>query len=170
MLNIKTFLFFLLGFVYSDFSYTQDSKTQIMGSVGVSYPLLDNGLGVQAGVNASYQIADWFEFEGQLSYQRSEIEESFFSNSMLFYGNSKLNSIALLSGGRFYLLPKAKKTRLYLNLLLGGLYTNEKADGFTRNIFNTGVSLGLFVQCQKLVFGLSLEAPQFLTFKIGYRF
>ena len=165
MLNIKTFLFFLLGFVYSDFSYTQDSKTQIMGSVGVSYPLLDNGLGVQAGVNASYQIADWFEFEGQLSYQRSEIEESFFS-----IGNAKLNSIALLSGGRFYLLPKEKKTRLYLNLLLGGLYTNEKLDGFTRNIFNTGVSLGLFVQCQKLVFGLSLEAPQFLTFKIGYRF
>ena len=91
MLNLKTFLFSLLGFFYSDFSYTQDSKTQIMGSVGVSYPLLDNGLGVQAGVNASYQIADWFEFEGQLSYQRSEIEESFFS-----IGNAKLNSIALL--------------------------------------------------------------------------
>ncbi len=169
MLNLKTFLFFLLGFFYSDFSYTQDSKTQIMGSVGVSYPLLDNGLGVQAGVNASYQIVDWFEFEGQLSYQHSEIERSFFSSD-----NSKLNSIALLSGGRFYLIPKEKNTRLYLNLLLGGLYINEKGDGagdgFSWHSFSAGVSVGLFVQCQKLVFGLSLEAPQFLTFKIGYRF
>ncbi len=104
--------------------------------------------------------------EGQLSYIHTDISGAFISG-----GEEKVNAGNALVGGRLYFTAREKKLRPYLNLLLGGNYTQENQDGGeTTANFGPGFSVGGFLEMQKLLIGLSIDSPQNIVLKAGFIF
>ena len=152
----------LLG--YSLSAHSQDRAFSTTLSLGIGSPLLDNGPSFHFGLNPNYQLAPIFSLEGQVSYIRTQINGSFLSGRT---GNS--NTLNLLGGGRLYLLSEGRKLRPYLNLLVGTVYEQEQLDGTESSQWGFGYSAGAYVEFNDLALGLSLDAPQYLLLKVGYR-
>ena len=68
-------------------------------------------------------------------------------------------------------MSEEKKTRLYINTLLGLSYTQETINNIVRNgDLNIGFSGGVFIDRSNLVVGVSFDALQFPILKLGYTF
>lgn len=156
-------LFFLLVTLST---YAQEKDFSISPFVGVTMPILDNGVGAYAGINTSYSITSRFAIEGQVSYLNTKVNSSFLSGN-----EGVINSANALVGGRVYLSPQEKKTRFYLNALVGGNYSKESVNSIEGDTeFTLGFSGGGFVQIKNFIVGLSYETPQNIVLKAGYNF
>ncbi len=161
----KLILIFLLLTSIST-TYAQEKPLSILGFGGIGGPLLDSGISYYAGLNPSYRLSQRFSLEGQLSYLFTNINSTFLSGNM---GTS--NTINTVVGGRLYLMSEEKKTRLYINTLLGLSYTQETINNIVRNgDLNIGFSGGVFIDRSNLVVGVSFDALQFPILKLGYTF
>lgn len=143
----------------------QESRLELLPTIGVTSPILDNGIGFHVGLNPYVRINKRVSAEGQLSYIYTNITSSFLSGNI-----SSVNSVNTLVGGRIYVNPEDKNTRFFLNLLIGLNYLKE-----TNNIggvgeYNVGFSGGTFIELNRVVIGLTFDTPQNLIFKLGYAF
>lgn len=156
-----TCLLSVLGFAAS----AQSSDFSITPNIGLTSPVLDEGVGFHIGVNPSYYLTSWLSLEGQVSYSYTSIRSTFIN------GNSgEAFSVNTLAGGRVYLLPSHMLTRLYANLLLGVNYFNEEVNEVPQEAeLGLGASVGLYVETTKFVFGVSYDTPENLVLKVGYR-
>ena len=143
----------------------QNDAFSTQATVGVTSPLLDNGIGFHLGINPAYALSDFVAIEGQLSYIYSRVTGSFLSGRT---GNQ--HAVNLLAGGRVYLISSEKRTHLYVNALLGGNYFQENMTGLSeQQELNLGFSVGAFVGINRLLIGLSFDTPQYVVLKVGIR-
>lgn len=159
-----TLLILTIGFGSSVFAQKGSFSTN--ATVGVTTPILDNGIGVHLGINPSYALFSHLSVEGQLSFIHTNVNGAFISGN-----EEKVNAGNALVGGRLYFTAPEKNLRPYLNLLLGGNYTRQKRDGgeITAN-FGPGISIGGFLEMRKLLVGLSFDTPQNIVLKAGFSF
>jgi len=142
----------------------QSNNFSSLVTIGVSTPILDNGIGYHVGINPSYLLSNNFSIEGQLSYLNTQVSSSFLSGN-----DEKSNAVNALVGGRLYLTSAANPNRFYLNLLVGINYNREEVNSVTQEgMINPGFSAGAFVELKRLVIGLSVDTPQNLGIKVGY--
>lgn len=160
-------IFLIMAFLFSNWSLSaQSSRLSFVPNLSLSVPLLDNGIGAQIGLNPSMRIVSFISLEGQVSYNYTQISDSFLSGNA---GSSQ--TINAFIGPRVYLSKSGVRNRLYLNLLVGNSWSTEKADDKEERIENDlGLATGLFLERERIVFGLSLESPQNLMFKFGLVF
>lgn len=158
------FLFTILFF--ANHTKAQDSKFSVSPTIGVNVPLLDGGFGFHLGVNPHVKLTQHLSAEAQVSYLYTSISSSFLSG----YSGS-INALNTLTGLRLYINPETRKTRFFLNLLAGMNYTKEKLNGIEyEGEFNFGFSTGLFVEYNRMIFGISSETPENLVLKTGFSF
>jgi hypothetical protein len=163
---MKHTLFAILFFSITAYAQAQQSPFSTSATVGITSPILDNGLGLHLGVNPAYALLPHVAIEGQISYLYTNISGSFLSGNTGFY-----HAVNTLAGGRFYLHGPEKSTRLYLNLLAGAVYQQETTNGITRSgAFDLGFSAGAYLQLSKWLLGLSYDTPQNVILKVGYVF
>lgn len=135
-------------------------------TVGVSTPILDNGVGFHVGYNPSLSVHEYFAVEGQLSYLYTRVTGSFLSGD-----TGKIHSVNALVGPRVYFTPQDAKVRPYISALVGGLYNNEIMDRIdSAPEFGLGFSGGAYVNVNQFTFGLSYDAPGNVILKAGYTF
>ena len=156
MKNLKVVLIGFLVFI-SSYSFAQ---MNIAATVGVASPILDNGLGIQVGINPSFEITEYFSLESQFSL--IHIEGTQFISGDEF----TMQSYNALAGGRLYILSSKKYFRPFINLLAGA----NLNPGETRES-DLGVSLGVYGELNdKLLFGIAGETDAFYVAKLGYQF
>ncbi len=63
MKNLKVVLIGFLVFI-SSLSFAQ---INVAATVGIANPILDNGFGIQVGVNPSFELTEYFSLESQFS-------------------------------------------------------------------------------------------------------
>jgi hypothetical protein len=144
----------------------QGNSFFLIANSGISTPLLEEGIGFHIGLTSSYSLTQHLAVEGQVSYVRTNIKSAFIS------GRSGIaNTCNLLAGARLYFNSEDKKVRPCINLLLGGMYNDEEKEGLDLDPeFGVGLSLGTFVEINKLILGVSFDTPGNIIFKVGYRF
>ena len=76
----------------------------------------------------------------------------------------------IMGGGRYYFTSDEKRIRVFTNFLAGFALELESGDDFTATEPDIGYSVGLFVQAKKWVYGVSVESPENLIFKVGITF
>ncbi len=154
-------IFFHLAFLLN----AQKDNFSTAAFSGLSTPILDNGIGLHLGINPSYSLFSHLSIEGQISYVYTNITGSFISGN-----EAKTNAFNTLLGGRLYFNSESRKTRFYINLLMGGNYnvTYRSSEKMTEYII--GLSGGGYVEREHLLFGISFDTPQNLILKIGYVF
>ena len=163
--NLQGILLFILLVIVVKMTHGQNRQLIASATLGITSPILDNGLGFYLGINPYLLITPNLAMEGQVSYTKVKISGAFISGRSGF--NTNLNT---LIGTRLYLNSKEKKIRLYLNLLIGGAYNRMQLNGLDpyKN-FEMGYSIGSFVSFDKIIFGLSYENNNPIL-KIGYDF
>lgn len=144
----------------------QSDKYSTTASIGITSPLLNKGLGFHVGVNPKFSLTPGFALEGQVSYIYTHIGSAFLSGK-----ESNYNTINVLSGGRLYLSDESARQRLYLNLLLGGNYLNQRfQSGAKSESYNLGFSSGLYIEGSQIVIGISYDSPRNNVLKVGFIF
>jgi len=157
-------IFVLLLFTFS--IKAQKNNFSSSANIGISTPILDNGIGFHIGLNPAYALHSHFSVEGQISYAYTKISGSFLSGN-----EGNISSINALAGGRLYFNAEEKTTRFYLNFLLGGNYNVEAIDNIDKGgEFGMGFSGGVFCEWNNLLVGAAYETPQNVVLKIGYIF
>ena len=151
---------------YGSNIFGQEGNYSSSVSLGVSTPILDNGIGFHIGVNPSYRISPNFSLESQISYIYTQINSSFLSGD-----SGMINSTNFLLGGRLYIISADRPSRLYINLLVGGNYNKEEVndDNLFRE-FKAGFSFGSYFESGHFIVGLSIDSPQNIVLKTGYIF
>jgi hypothetical protein len=153
-------------FSYTNPLFGQTDNWQFQPNLGLSTPVLDNGVGVQLGINPSYSLSSRFKLEGQLSFNYSWISGAFLSG-----GQSYVYAVNSLVGTAFYLNAEERQNRFYLNLLLGANYYQEFENAMrSEPFFQLGYSIGFYADFNKLILGLAFESPAYPLLKLGYRF
>lgn len=147
------------------YANAQNEEFLVSPNIGITTPILDNGLGMHLGINSAYLFSSYVAVEGQISYLHTRLSATFLSGKE---GNN--NSINVLVGGRLYLNSEEKTNRFYFNLLAGGYYEKEKFENNVSRKIAIGFSSGVYLQLKKILLGLSFDTPQNLIFKIGYQF
>ncbi len=156
MKNLKVVLIGFLVFI-SSFSFAQ---MNVAATVGVTSPILDNGLGIQVGVNPSFELSEYFSLESQFSL--IHIDGTQFISGDEF----TMQSYNALVGGRLYVLGSEKSFRPFINFLAGANFNS----GESRES-GVGVSLGVYGELNdSLLFGVAAETEGFFTAKVGYQF
>jgi len=164
MKNISILLIFFFGSVIQ--TIAQDNKLTTLTTIGITSPILDNGIGLYLGVNPNFQITERLTAECQISYSFTKIGSSFLKGDKGFF-----NSVNTLAGGRLYINREDAKARFYFNLLIGLNYLKEKENNINKEgEFNIGYSGGIFMDISKVTVGLSYDTPQNLILKLGYSF
>ena len=164
--TLKRKLFLVLLLPLSFFLHAQQSNFSGIATLGIGSQILDESIAVHAGFNPSWALNPSFSIEGQASYIHTQINGSFLSGRM-----GTANAFNLLLGGRLYLIPKDKKNRAYINVLIGGRYSEESLEGLEQNAgLGLGFSGGAYLEVSKFVVGLSYDTPQHLFLKLGYTF
>ena len=167
-MNFKVKVLVIVMVCFQTFMNAQ-GNFKILPTIGVSTPALDNGTGVQLGLNPSYSVTDYFAFEGQVSYNRTKVTGTFISGK-----TGSDNSLNVLTGGRLYILPSKYNVRPYINLLAGGMVHSKKRDNSAESTseirVDVGISTGIFVEINKFVVGFSLETPDNMVLKAGFVF
>lgn len=162
-LNLSLILWIALSLTRT---LAQERDLHVFANLGLGTPFLDKGIGIHLGLNPSCSLFRFLSLEGQASYLYTRTTSAFISGKR---GNS--HSWNLLAGGRLYFHSKERKNRFYINLLVGGNYLRENLHGEKYlEEFNPGLSLGSFLELKSITFGLSLESPENLIFKLGYKF
>ncbi len=160
----KKLLLFVLLFL-GIFANAQTKEFSISPNIGITTPILDNGLGIHLGINSAYLFSSHVAVEGQISYLHTRLSATFLSGK-----EGKSNSVNVLAGGRLYLNSEEKTNRFYFNLLAGGYYEKEKFENNVAHKFAIGFSSGVYLQLKKVLLGLSFDTPQNVIFKVGYQF
>lgn len=156
---------FLLLFLYTNHLNAQVDKFSIEPTIGLTTPILDNGLGFHIGINPSVRLTQKLSAEGQISYIHGR------ANSFLSGNVNVINSINTLLGGRFYLNSEDKKTRFFFNLLTGLNYNNEKKNNTSsEGEFQLGFAGGAYINISRIIIGVSYDTPQNLILKLGFSF
>lgn len=156
---------FLLLFLYTNHLNAQVDKFSIEPTIGLTTPILDNGLGFHIGINPSVRLTQKLSAEGQISYIHGR------ANSFLSGNVNVVNSVNTLLGGRFYLNSEDKKTRFFFNLLTGLNYNNEKKNNTSsEGEFQLGFAGGAYININRIIIGVSYDTPQNLILKLGFSF
>lgn len=156
---------FLLLFLYTNHLNAQVDKFSIEPTIGLTTPILDNGLGFHIGINPSVRLTQKLSAEGQISYIHGR------ANSFLSGNVNVVNSVNTLLGGRFYLNSEDKKTRFFFNLLTGLNYNNEKKNNTSsEGEFQLGFAGGAYININRVIIGVSYDTPQNLILKLGFSF
>jgi hypothetical protein len=164
--SIGIFLFVFLASSYSIVAIGQQNKFSILANLGVSTPILDNGIGATLGMNPSFRLNKYFSIEGQLSYIYTKTYASFIAGKQ-----GQNNAVNFLAGARLYGNKPGKSIRPYLNLLVGLNYAKDELNGKVfESVLNPGLSTGIFVEFKKIVVGVTFDTPQNLNLKAGYIF
>lgn len=163
---MKKLLIFLIMVGFVIHTKAQDRKFSTLTTIGITAPILDNGIGFHLGLNPYLRITERLSAEGQISYIYTKTSSSFLSGN-----TGSINSINTLVGGRFYLNSEDKKTRFFFNLLAGLNYRKEEENDIAKDAeLNLGFSGGLFMDLSKITLGLTYDTPQNLVLKLGYSF
>lgn len=141
----------------------QTNSFSVASTIGVTTPILDNGIGLHIGINPSYVLSPNLSMEGQISYLYTSIGATFLSGKE---GNS--NALNVLAGGRWYLSPAEPTKRFYLNLLLGVNYNTEEVNEVKNDgELSFGYSAGAFYEFNQFLIGLSYDTPQNIVLQVG---
>lgn len=159
--NSKSILFFLILFTSSLSTTAQKGDFSISASIGLNFPILDNGVGFFIGVNPAYCLSNNFALESQFSFATVPGGEGFLTGEP-----EPQSNFNFLLGGRYYILSEEKKVRPYINFLGGGMF-NTDADYVELIV---GFSTGAFVEIKQLIFGISAESPGNIIVKAGWKF
>ena len=163
---MKKLLIFLIAVGFVNHTKAQDRKISTLTTIGITSPILDNGIGFHSGLNPHLWLTERFSLEGQISYIYTKISSSFLSGN-----TGSINSVNTLLGGRFYLNSEDKNTRFFFNLLTGLNYRKEEVNSIAKEAeLNIGFSGGLFMDLSKITIGLTYDTPQNLILKLGYSF
>lgn len=148
-------------------TYAQKGNFSTLLTGGVATPILDNGIGYHIGLNPCWSLSNHISIEGQLSYAAVEIDGAFISGAQ-----GTVKTFNALAGGRLYILSPEKNVRPYINLLLGGMLSDDQSENTTnRNPeFGVGLSTGAFLEIKRFVVGVSFDTPSNLILKAGYNF
>ncbi len=160
------FVLSILFFGVATLTNAQQSSVLVQPTIGITSPILDNGIGVHIGVNPNIRLTNRLSAEGQISYIYFNITSSFLSGRM-----SAVHSINALVGGRGYLNAEERRARWFVNLLCGMNYSKEKSDPLPeRSEYTLGFSVGTFLELDKIIVGWSYDTPQNIVLKVGYSF
>ena len=162
---MKKLLFFLIVVGFVNQAKAQDRKFSTLTTVGITSPILDNGIGFHLGLNPNLRLTGRLSAEGQISYIYNNIDSFFLTG---YYGST--NHINLLCGGRFYMNSAENINRFFINLLLGLNYEREdRSDREIREEYRLGFAFGGYYQYKKLNFGLTYDTHH-IVLKCGYSF
>ncbi|MFK7756598.1 MAG: hypothetical protein AB8B53_06675 [Flavobacteriales bacterium] len=159
-----------LGIIFASFSrssYAHEGRLTPSASLGITTPLLDNGIGFSAAVNLTYDLTSHFATESQVSFIHTRVSSSFLSGNQ-----GGVNSLNYFFGARLYLTSPEKTYRFYINLLPGISLNSESSKEF-KKLFESikfGATAGAFLELEKVFTGISIESPQNLLLKVGYIF
>jgi hypothetical protein len=165
-MKMKNLLLFLIMVGFVNYAKAQDQKFSALATIGVSSPILDNGIGFHLGLNPCLRLTERISAEGQISYIYSKIGSSFLKGEQGYF-----NSINTLAGGRLYFNSGEKKNRFFFNLLVGLNYKKEEENNIEKDgEANLGFSSGVFMDLSRITLGLTYDTPQNLILKLGYSF
>ncbi len=157
---------FVLAMGFGSSVMAQKGSFSTNATIGITSPILDNGIGFHLGVNPSYALFSHLSIEGQVSYIHTDINGYFISG-----GEGTLDAGNALVGGRLYLTHPDNQVRPYINLLFGGNFTQEKrVAGETTAMFLPGFSAGGFLEIHKFLVGVTFDSPKNIILKAGYIF
>lgn len=159
----------ILGFLVSltSSTFAQNGKFSGAASIGLTTPILDNGVGFSVSGNLSFNLTSHISAETQLSFLDTRTSSSFISGDK---GNT--STLNYFLGAKVYLTSPEKSGRVYLNILPGINFNSESSDGSDRvkESAELGFSAGAYLEFRKLVTGISIESPQNLVLRVGYVF
>jgi len=165
--HLKKFVFaFLMAYIGTVVVNAQEGKLSHVATLGINFPILDEGLGYHLGYNPDISLTKNFGIQGQLSYSFTDITSTFLSGNTGSY-----KSINLLVGPRIYLRDSTSNLRPYLCALAGVDRFVETRSGVKREpglLF--GLSVGLYAEIKKFIVGFCAESPSILVLKAGYIF
>jgi len=161
MKHLKKILFFIFLPVSI---WGQDKKLDLLPSLGITKPILDNGLGVHIGVNPSYVLTNHLSTEGQLSYSYTKINGSFLSGNQGYF-----HSTNALVGARLYLNKVENTSRFYINALFGFNYLIENTNGIQTESTLFGHSIGGYFEHKKVVLGVTYDTYANLILRAGIK-
>lgn len=152
-------------FSFSAIAQTQEKKNEFTLTVGFVNRIAieqfgNTGKGLYLGVNMYKRNAEGFTTDAQLSLNFVNLDNS----------STNVLQINALYGVRFYFSKRESSSRIFANVLLGPAFKNESGDDFTESLIDVGYSGGMFLESKRMVFGVSLDAPQNLALKVGYTF
>ena len=156
MKYLKVVLAIIL-FTFYNYSFSQ---IDVSATVGAATPILNNGTGIQIGINPSMEVTDYFSIEGQASYIHVD------AKGFLSGEDVTMTSFNALAGGRLYFLNSEKSFRPYFNLLAGINHHSEQ-----NSPLGIGLTLGLYGEVNdKFLIGVATESYSFIIGKVGYQF
>lgn len=166
-ITTKTLLASLLLCLVASSLQAQEKKTELSISTGFATKLsIDDpfaseaGNGFHLGANLYKRNAKKLSWDSQLSMNYTDQKNS----------STDLFMINALIGGRFYFNKTESPTRIFFSLLGGAALRLENGDDFTETLIDVGYSGGLYAERERFVFGVSIDAPKNLIFKMGYTF
>ncbi|MBO3697009.1 outer membrane beta-barrel protein [Roseivirga sp. E12] len=118
------------------------------------------GNGIHLGINLYKKNTERLSWDGQLSI----------NNTAEKFTSSNLITINALYGVRYYLSKPESVTRFFASLLGGPALRIDNGDDFTETIIDVGYSVGFYAERKRFLFGVSIDAPENLIFKLGYIF
>ena len=165
--GIKVIVVFALCFIGLGMN-AQSSKLHFLGTVGITTPILDNGVGVTLGFNPSYAVGEIFSVEGHVSYTFTKVSGTFMGG-----GKATVNELSACIGPRVYFNKADKKTRFYINLLYGITLEEDtdRSDVFKDSYqLSPGLTTGFYVERGPMVCGIAFQSTFSYALKIGYQF
>jgi hypothetical protein len=147
-------------------AYAQEKKTEFSVSTGFATRLttdpnsFEASNGFHLGVNLYKRKASKWTWDAQLSM-------NYTSDKFTASGHITINA---LYGARYYFTKPESATRFFMSILGGLALRNESGDDFISTYLDVGYSGGFFMETKQLLFGISVDSPQNVIFKVGYKF
>lgn len=151
--------------MFNEVSLAQEKKREFSATAGYAVRVFDtdfegNASGFYLGLNLYKRNATGLTTDAQVSLNYISQDQS----------SSNILSINALYGIRYYFNSPEASTRVFFNTLVGPAYKNVSGDDSIENVIDFGYSAGIFVAPKKWVFGISIDNPTNLVFKVGLRF
>jgi hypothetical protein len=141
----------------------QKNDFAIIPNAGVALGVLSSGAGLHAGVNSTYGLSRRLSAEAQIYVNTMSGQTGFGGRSF------SESSAGFLAGLRLYFQPPTKKTRIFINYLVGAhsIQTRYPGEPPYKGIEGSS-SLGLYFSVDnRIFFGSSLEGDGYLVLKAG---
>ncbi|WP_139135204.1 hypothetical protein [Roseivirga sp. 4D4] len=145
----------------------QEKKLELSVTTGFATKLsINDPLNSEAG-NGFHIGANFYKRDAQTWSWDTQLSMNFTSETNSSSDHFTFNS---LFGGRYYFSKPENLTRLFFSLLGGIALRSETGDDFTDTFIDVGYSGGLYLERDRFLFGISIDAPQNFIFKLGYTF
>lgn len=141
----------------------QKKDFAIIPNAGIALGVLSSSAGLHAGVNSTYGLSRRLSAEGQIFVSTMSGQTGFSGRSF------SESSAGFLAGLRLYFQPPTKKTRIFVNYLVGAhsIQTRYPGEPPYKDIEGSS-SLGLYFSVDnRIFFGSSLEGDGYLVLKAG---